>query len=117
MNVELAAKRLGLLHELLPGAARFAVLVNPNIPVAESLIADARAAASTIGRQIEVLTASTNREIDAAFASLAQKRVDALLVSPQHVIRRPSRATRHAGGAPRSARDLWRREIGSKPAA
>ena len=83
MNVELAAKRLGLLHALLPGASRFAVLVNPNIPVAESLIADARAAASTIGREIEVLTASTNREIDAAFASLAQKRVDALLISPQ----------------------------------
>ena len=82
MNAELGAKRLGLLHELLPGAARFAVLVNPNSPNAESMITDVQAAASAIGRQIEVLTASTNREIDAAFASLVQKRADALLVSP-----------------------------------
>ena len=82
MNAELGAKRLGLLHELLPGAARFAVLVNPNNPSAEFMITDVQAAASAIGRQIEVLTASTNREIDAAFASLVQKRADALLVSP-----------------------------------
>jgi len=81
MNLELNAKRLGLLHELVPAAARFAVLVNPNNPANESLITDVQAAASTIGRQIESLTASTNREIDAAFATLLQKRTDALLVS------------------------------------
>ena len=67
MNVELGAKRLGLLHELLPGAACFAVLVNPTNPNAEFLTRDARAAAAAIGQQIEVLTASTNRDIDAAF--------------------------------------------------
>jgi putative ABC transport system substrate-binding protein len=77
MRQELVAKRLGLLHELLPGATRFAVLVNPNNPSTESVIADLQAAALTIGRQIEVLTASTNREIDMAFASALQKRVDA----------------------------------------
>ena len=76
------AKRLGLLHELLPGATRFAVLVNPNNPSTESVITDLQAAALTIGRQIEVLTASSNREMDTAFASALQKRVDALLVSP-----------------------------------
>ena len=82
MQQELMAKRLGLLHELLPGATRFAVLVNPNNPSTESVITDLQAAALTIGRQIEVLTASSNREMDTAFASALQKRVDALLVSP-----------------------------------
>jgi putative ABC transport system substrate-binding protein len=80
MGTELGAKRLGLLHELLPGAARFAVLVNPNGSAPELQIKDAQAAASAIGRPIEVLTAGTNRDIDAAFASLAQQRADALLV-------------------------------------
>jgi putative tryptophan/tyrosine transport system substrate-binding protein len=81
-NVELAGKRLGLLHELIPKAARFAVLINPTHPFAERAIRDAQAAAAGIGRQIEVVTANTNREIDAAFVSLAQKRADALLVPP-----------------------------------
>ena len=83
MSVETGGKRLGLLHELLPGAARFAVLVNPTNPNAEPNITEARAAASVIGRQIEVLAASTNRDIDTAFASLVQTRADALLVSPE----------------------------------
>ena len=82
MNLELNAKLIGLLHELLPQAARFAVLVNPNnSTIAEATITDARAAAMSIGRQIEVLNASTNREIDMVFASLGPKQVDALLVN------------------------------------
>jgi putative ABC transport system substrate-binding protein len=80
MNSELGAKRLGLLHEFIPGAARFAVLVSPT--ALSTTIADLQAAASAIGRPIEFLAAGTNRDIDAAFASLAQKPVDALLVSP-----------------------------------
>jgi ABC-type uncharacterized transport system substrate-binding protein len=82
MNAEIEAKRLGLLYELLPRATRFAVLVNPNNPLAESDIKGAQASAVAIGRQIEILTATTNREIDAAFASLVQKRADALLIGP-----------------------------------
>jgi putative tryptophan/tyrosine transport system substrate-binding protein len=82
MNVALGAKRLGLLHELLPGAVRFAVLVNSNSPNVEVVRRDAQAAATAIGRQIEVLTASSNREIDTAFASVAQMRADALVVAP-----------------------------------
>jgi putative ABC transport system substrate-binding protein len=78
-------KRLGLLHELLPRAARFAVLVNSSDPNVASMITDVRAAASTVGRQVEVVFASTNREIEAAFASLAQKRADALLVNPSQL--------------------------------
>jgi putative ABC transport system substrate-binding protein len=82
MNLELAAKQLGLLHALLPGAARFAVLVNPNNPfIAEATITDVRAAAMPIWRQIEVLTASTNCDIDTAFAILVQKQIDALLIN------------------------------------
>jgi putative tryptophan/tyrosine transport system substrate-binding protein len=82
MNAELMPKRLGLLHELVPGAARFAVLINPTSPAADTMIADLQAAAATIRRQIDVLTAVINRDIDAAFASLMQKRVDALVVAP-----------------------------------
>jgi len=78
---ELVGKRLGLLHELVPGATRIAVLVNLNSPFAESTIAEVRAAASIVGLQIEVLTANDNQGIDTAFASLAQKQVGGLLVS------------------------------------
>jgi putative ABC transport system substrate-binding protein len=82
LGVELAAKRLGLLRELLPGAALFGALVNPDNPIAESFVRELRTAASTIGRQIEVVTARTNGEIDTAYAALVKKRADALLVSP-----------------------------------
>jgi putative tryptophan/tyrosine transport system substrate-binding protein len=80
--VELGAKQLGLLHELQPGAVRVAVLVDPKYPLTESFVSDIRAAASSIRKQIEVLEAPTGRDIDAVFASLAQKPVDALLVGP-----------------------------------
>ena len=99
MNVELGAKRLGLLHELVPSAARFFVLINPKNPFAEAFVTDVRTAA--MGRQIEVVSASTNLDIDTAFAILVQKRADALLVSPDplFVSRRVQLATlaaRHA---------------------
>jgi putative ABC transport system substrate-binding protein len=82
-GVALAAKRLGLLHELLPGAARFGVLVNPDNPFpTESFVTELQTAASAIGRQIEVVTASTNGDIDTAFATLVRKRADAFLISP-----------------------------------
>src|SRR5262249_38715931 len=80
MNVDIDAKRLGLLHELLPAAARFAVLVDPISPQRESLIKDLQAAAAAIGGQLEVLSVGSNREIETAFASLAQMRTDALVV-------------------------------------
>jgi len=82
-GVEIGAKRLGLLHELLPGAVRFGVLVNPDNPfITESFVTELQMAASAIGRQIEVVTASTNGDIDTAFATLVKKRADALLISP-----------------------------------
>ena len=76
----LGQKRLQLLHDLLPAAARFAALVDPTSPGAESRVAEVVAAASSLGLPIEVVTARTNREIDAAFVSLVQKRIDALWV-------------------------------------
>ena len=101
-NAELTAKRIGLLHELLPGARRFAALVNPDDQhTVAAVTVDAQAAAMAIGWSIEVLTADSNREIAASFASIAQKRVDALLIgpSPLFVSRRAQIATlaaRHA---------------------
>jgi putative ABC transport system substrate-binding protein len=81
MNSELTAKRLQLLQDLLPEATRFAVLNRSGEAIAESRAAEQRAAAAAIGRQLDVLNVATNREIEAALASLAQKRVDGLLVS------------------------------------
>jgi putative ABC transport system substrate-binding protein len=77
-----AAKRLALLHELVPKAVRIAVLVNPaNIPATESMLRDLPDAARAIGLQIQVLKASTSREIEAAFATLMHDRADALFVA------------------------------------
>jgi putative tryptophan/tyrosine transport system substrate-binding protein len=82
MNNGLGAKQLGLLHELLHGAARFAVFVNPSNPQSQSVIADVQTAASAVGVQVEILTVTTNRDINPAFAGVAQKRPDGLLISP-----------------------------------
>ncbi len=80
---EVAAKRLRLLHDLVPKAVRIAVLVNPAVAsVVESTLRDVREAAPTIGLQIQILNATTIGEIDAAFATLARERSDALFVAP-----------------------------------
>jgi putative tryptophan/tyrosine transport system substrate-binding protein len=79
---ELAAKRLELLRELLPRAARVAVLVNPaNFTQTETTLRDLEPAARAIGSQIQVFKADTSLEIDAAFATFARERPDALFVS------------------------------------
>ena len=100
MVMELGAKRLGLMHELLPGAVRLAVLVDPNFPITELFVSNMRAAASTIGKQIDVLNASTVHEINSVFASLAQKPVDALMLGPSaffnnHRVKLVTLATHH----------------------
>ena len=80
---EVLAKRLGLLHELVPKAVRMTVLVNPaNAPVAEVMLRDMPEAARALGLQIRVLNASTSREIEAAFATLEHERADALFIAP-----------------------------------
>jgi len=80
---ELAAKRLGLLRELVPAMASVAVLVNPANPAnAESTVKDMQAAAPALGLQVQIFNASTSRQIDAAFANLVRERIDALFVGP-----------------------------------
>jgi len=110
MNVELAAKRLGLLHEVVPGAAPLAVLYNPNNPD-KSLIPELRAAALAIGRQVEFLAAGTNRDIEPAFVNLVQKRAGALLISPDplftsRIVQLATLAARHAVPAMFSLREF-----------
>jgi putative ABC transport system substrate-binding protein len=79
--VELAAKRLELLHELVPGAVRIAALVTPaNAPVTASTLRDVDAAAGAMGMQIQILNADTSGEINAAFATFGRDRPDALFV-------------------------------------
>jgi putative tryptophan/tyrosine transport system substrate-binding protein len=80
---EVAAKRLRLLHDLVPKAVRVAVLINPgNASTAETTLRDMQHAALTIGLQIQIFNASTTGEIDSAFATFARERPDALFVGP-----------------------------------
>jgi putative ABC transport system substrate-binding protein len=81
-NGELTAKRLGLLHQLVPKAVRVAVLLNlANATTAETTLRDAQEAARTMGLQLQFLNASTGNEIDAAFATLVRERADALILA------------------------------------
>jgi ABC-type uncharacterized transport system substrate-binding protein len=111
LSGELVAKRLELLRELVPSAARVAVLVNPtNAANTETTLRDVELAARTIGLQIQVLNASTSREIDAAFAALARERPDALLVGSDLLfttrrVQMSLQAMRHAIPATYSARE------------
>jgi putative ABC transport system substrate-binding protein len=85
MNVGLTGKLFEFLHELVPRAMRFGLLVNPTGPTPETITAEARAAATAIGRTLDVLAASTNGDLDKALANLVQKQVDALVVSPANL--------------------------------
>ena len=106
IDEELGGKRLGLLHDLLPAASHFALL-KQNSPASETMITGVRAAAAAIGRSFEVITASNDREIDAAFRTMVQKRIDALLVQPQTLFQ-SSRPTGDGDGVSPTAWDLWR---------
>src|SRR5262245_40052856 len=75
---ELGAKRLALLHELMPSITTVGFLGNPTSPIFELTTSDVLAAASVMGRKVQRLKAATDREIDAAFASLVQARTEAL---------------------------------------
>ena len=77
---ELTAKRLELLRELMPSAMRVGLLVNPTFSATETTVRDVEAAARAIGLQIQLLNASTPREIDAAFATLVRERSGALFI-------------------------------------
>ena len=109
---ELVAKRLELLRELVPAAARVAVLVNPaNATSTETTLRDVEPAASAIGLQIQVLNASTGREIDAAFATIGRERPDALFVGTDALfmsrrVQLANLASRHAVPATYSTREI-----------
>ena len=109
---ELAAKRLDLLRELVPSAARVAVLVNPSDPVrTASNLRDVETAARAIGLQIQVLKANTVSEIDMAFTTLARERADALFVVPDAFfnsrrVQLPILAARHTFPAAFGQRDF-----------
>ena len=77
----LDAKRVELMHELVSGATTIALLANPNSPQADGQIADVEAASRTFGQQLIILKASSDSDIDEAFAALASRKVNALLVS------------------------------------
>ena len=81
---EVTAKGLRLLHDLVPKAVHIAVLVNPGNVIAEPTLRNVHEAAPTMGLQIQVLNATTIGEIDAAFASIARERPDALIVVPDN---------------------------------
>jgi putative tryptophan/tyrosine transport system substrate-binding protein len=109
---EAVTKRLGLLHDLVPKAARVAVLVNPaNASITESTLRDISKAARVIGLQLQVLNASTSREIDAAFATLVRERADALFVTTDALfisrrVQLAMLAARHAVPATYASREV-----------
>jgi putative ABC transport system substrate-binding protein len=80
LNIEVTPKRLEILHELLPTANLFGLLVNPTNPYAEILSRNVRAAASTLGLQLHILQASTEHDFDAVFATLIKLRADGLVI-------------------------------------
>jgi putative tryptophan/tyrosine transport system substrate-binding protein len=81
LSSELGAKRLGLMHEMVPKVTDFAVLAHPNYPSSAPFISDVEAAARSLGLRIEVFNASTESEIDTAFAALNAHRLGALLMA------------------------------------
>jgi putative ABC transport system substrate-binding protein len=82
LNVELTAKRLGLLRELAPQATRFVALVSPNAAMTDAIVKDVHASVPTLGSPVEILHAgNSDRDIEAAFANLSQKPGAALLVT------------------------------------
>jgi putative ABC transport system substrate-binding protein len=82
LNLELGLKRLELMHELVPAATIIAFLLNPTSPSAETQLRDLQAAARTMGLQLHVLHASTERDFDTVFANLVQLRAGALVIGP-----------------------------------
>jgi putative tryptophan/tyrosine transport system substrate-binding protein len=82
LNVEVGPKRLELLRELVPTAATIAVLINPTNPAAETQLRDLQTPIRTLGLQLHVLRASSERTIDDAFAALVQLRAGGLLIGP-----------------------------------
>jgi putative tryptophan/tyrosine transport system substrate-binding protein len=87
-NAVLGSKQLGLLHDILPAVSTVALLVNPANPFAsETYINDIQTTALNLGLQIVVLRASTDADIDNAFATMIERRIGALMVAPDNFLR------------------------------
>jgi putative ABC transport system substrate-binding protein len=111
LNVELGPKLLELLHEMVPAANIVALLVNPTNPNAETISRDLQAAARTLGLELHVVHASTDRDLDTVFAALLQSRAGALVIGPDSLLGRRSEqlaalALRHAVPAIYQAREF-----------
>jgi putative ABC transport system substrate-binding protein len=110
-NAELTAKRLALLRELVPAAARVALLINPTLgPPSEAMLKDLEQPARAMGMQLQVLTASNSREINGVFDSFERERPDVLFVGPggfflSRRVQLAHLATRHAIPAVYAERD------------
>ena len=127
--MEIGPKRLQLLHELIPAATLIALLVNPTNPAAETDTRRVEEAARTLGLQLHVLHASTERDFDTVFATLVQVRVGALMIASDNFFNSRSEqlaalSVRHAVPAiyqyPEFARgwrpdELWRSSYGFVP--
>ena len=120
LNVELGPKRVELLHVLIPTSASIAALVNPTNPVAETDTRNVEEAARSLGRQIHILHASSEREFDSVFATLAQLRAGALLIVSDNFFNSRSErlaelTMRHAVPAIYQARVRWSPRVARIP--
>jgi putative ABC transport system substrate-binding protein len=111
LSVEVTPKRLEFLHQVLPTAGVFAVLVNPTSPTAESQLRDLQSAAGTLGLKLHVLHASAARDLDTVFATLSQLRASGLVIASDtflgtHGEELAALAVRHAVPAVHQSRDF-----------
>jgi putative tryptophan/tyrosine transport system substrate-binding protein len=111
LSVEVTPKRLEFLHQALPTAGIFAVLVNPTSPTAESQLRNLQSAAGTLGLKLHVLHASAARDLDTVFATLSQLRASGLVIASDtflgtHGEQLAALAVRHAMPAVHQSRDF-----------
>ena len=111
LSVEVTPKRVEFLHQVLPTAGVFAVLVNPTSPTAESQLRDLQSAAGTLGLKLHVLHASAARDLDTVFATLSQLRASGLVIASDtflgtHGEQLAALAVRHAMPAVHQSRDF-----------
>jgi putative ABC transport system substrate-binding protein len=110
-NVEMMPKRLQLLHELVPTASVMALLVNPTNPFLETETKELQAAARSLGVELHVLNASTERDFDGVFAKLVQLQAGGLVSCRRCIIQHLDRTARRAGAPPRGANDLPKSQV------
>jgi putative ABC transport system substrate-binding protein len=111
LGAEIGSKRLELLRDLLPTTNRIAVLFNPINPVGEAQKRNVLAAAQAMGLSVQIFNASTDRDIDAAFAALVRERPDALFVMPDPVFNRRRVQLVHLASRYALPAIYWQREF------